>query len=47
MSRGEADLEVVLRWRSAEGQFDVSLAYDDPSDPVMCQNPTYDPDLLF
>jgi hypothetical protein len=43
MSRGEADLEVVLRWRSAEGEFDVSLAYDDPSDPYDRRDLVRDP----
>lgn len=43
MSRGEADLEVVLRWRPAEGKFDVSLAYDDPSDPYDRRNLVRDP----
>lgn len=43
MSRGEADLEVVLRWRPSEGQFDVSLAYDDPSDPYDRRDLVRDP----
>jgi hypothetical protein len=41
--RHEADLEVVLRWRKTDQQFDVSLAYDDPSDPYDRRDLVQDP----
>jgi CHAT domain/SIR2-like domain len=46
VSRGEADLELILRWRPSEGQFDVSLAYDDPSDPYDRRDLVRDPIVI-
>lgn len=43
MRRGDPDLEVVLRWRRSEDRFDVSLAYDDPSDPFDRRDLVRDP----
>jgi hypothetical protein len=33
MAQEHAEFEIVLRWLRSDDKFDVSLAYDDPSDP--------------
>jgi hypothetical protein len=45
MTRRDSDLEIVLQWRQ-DAQFDVSLAYDDPSSPADRRDLVRDPVVI-